>query len=452
MKESRYNIWVETESSAYVFNGLSGALLAVSLEDRQAVRDFVTGVDGSSNYPAETLQRLVLGRMLVQDDGDELALLAQRYQFSRNDATNFALTMITSLGCNFDCPYCFEAKHPSIMVSDVEEAVLTVLDDQLPKIRTFSVSWFGGEPLVGKKPLLALSDAFIERCDRASVAYTASMTTNGYLLDEETCRQLRDRRIRNVQVCLDGPPEIHDRMRPLLGGQGTFWRIVNNLRHAVDYLGISVRVNVDTENFGHAEELLRILATEGLGGKLTVYPGQLVGVADGVPSPSSTYTPRCFTNREFARAERDFVEMAARMGFSKLSVPRPVGAPCTAVRKNELVVGSNGELYKCWESVGNHLEVIGHIRDYRNPNGRLQKWLKYEPFENDECRGCIALPVCMGGCAHHAMDLLQYENRCGTFRHNYRERVLAYVKAVESGGPFEAPSLSAAGQPRMETR
>jgi len=87
--------------------------------------------------------------------------------------------------------------------------------------------------------------------------------------------------------------------------------------------------------------------------------------------------------------------------------------------------------------VGNQLETIGHIRDYQNPNGRLQKWLKYNPFADVDCRSCIALPVCMGGCAQHAMDPLRYENRCGTFRHTYHEQVLAFVEAAESSAAIE---------------
>ena len=194
-----------------------------------------------------------------------------------------------------------------------------------------------------------------------------------------------------------------------------------------------------------------MLAAEGFAGRLSVYPGQIVGINDGAAAPSASYGARCFTNPEFARAEREFVKLAACYGFSEPALPRPTGAPCTAVRANELVVGSKGELYKCWDSVGNSLEVVGHIRDYGNLNGRLAKWLRYDPFADDECRGCIALPVCMGGCAHHAMDLLQYENRCGTFRHTYREQVLEFVEVAEQHG-FDtlvtAPQLAR----RMETR
>ncbi|MGH2600560.1 MAG: radical SAM protein, partial [Dehalococcoidia bacterium] len=425
-------------------------LLRLPAAEQAALPGFLADEPGAAPSP-KTLEQLALGRMLIPDTADELAVLQGRYEASRWDTTSFALTIVTSLGCNFDCPYCFEAKHPSILSPEVEAAVLAVLDDQLPRIQRFSVSWFGGEPLVGKRPLLSLSDAFIARCDRAGVAYSASITTNGYLLDEATCAQLRERRVTSAQVSLDGPPEVHDRMRPLAGGGGSFQRIVQNLKHAVDYLDIGIRMNVDAQNIQRAEELFQILVDEGFAGKLSVYPGQIVGVGENLLAPSASYGPRCLTNREFAWAELAFLALAERYGLAGSALPRPTGAPCTAVRANELVVGSTGELYKCWDSVGTKLEVIGDIRDYQNPNGRLAKWLTYDPFANEECRGCIALPVCMGGCAHHALDLNQYENRCGTFRHTYREQVLRFVEIAEERGVDAATSVAELAH-RMETR
>jgi uncharacterized protein len=432
MRESRFNIWVEREDAAYVYNGMSGALLRVPREHHRALRRLLA--DGDPDCPPRLLLQLAQGRMLVSDEGDEVALLARRYAASRDDRSHFALTLVTSLGCNFDCPYCFEAKHPQIMAPEVQDAVLALLDDQLPRIRTFHATWFGGEPLVGKKPLLALSDAFIDRCDGAGVAYSADITTNGFLLDRDTCAALRDRRVSHAQVGLDGPPEIHDRMRPLAGGGSSFRGIVRNLHHAVEYLQVAIRINVDAGNMDHTEALLRILADEGLAGKLSAYVGQIVGVAENPQAPSATYRSPCLTSPGFARVELAFKRLAAGYGFGQPTLPRPTGAPCTAVRANELVVGSGGELYKCWDSVGTAREVIGHIRDYRDLNGRLARWLRYDPFADAECRGCIALPVCMGGCAHHAMDLLQRENRCGTFRTTYREQVRDFVDWAEAHG------------------
>ncbi|MEZ5141018.1 MAG: SPASM domain-containing protein [Acidimicrobiales bacterium] len=426
MRESRYNIWAERDGVDYVFNGVSGSLLRLGPGERVRVRAALSDPSYTDCAP-QLLEKMAHGRMLVSDDLDEVAMLAQRYRASRDDTGTFGLTIVTSLGCNFDCPYCFEDKHASILAPDVADATLAVLDDQLGHISSFHVSWFGGEPLVGKRALLELSDRFIERCDAASVDYSAMITTNGYLLDEATSAQLAARRVTSAQICLDGPPEIHDRMRPLANGGSTFWRIVENLHHAVEHLGVAVRMNADRTNTPHAEALLEILAAEGLAGRLTVYLGQIVGIDDGTPSPSSTYGSRCYTNAEFARADLEFNRLAAGYGFSSPSLPSPATTPCTAVRANELVVGSEGELYKCWDSVGNPREVIGDIRSYGDTNGRLRRWLAYDPFSDPDCSTCIALPGCMGGCAHHAMDLVQRDNRCGTFRHTYQEQVEAFV-------------------------
>lgn len=183
-------------------------------------------------------------------------------------------------------------------------------------------------------------------------------------------------------------------------GGGSFWKIIENLHHAVKYFDIDLRVNIDLKNFESVESQFKILSEEGLTEHLRTHPGQIVGVDDGLDKqPSAMYKGRCLTRKEFADAEIKVGELAKRYGFSvTIGMPTPCGTPCTEVRKNELVIGSKGELYKCWESVGNPYEISGDIRDYNNLNRRLHKWLNYDPFANLECSTCVALPVCMGGC------------------------------------------------------
>ena len=86
MKESSYNIWVERGASAYVFNGVSGALLRVPHEQRRALQGFLAG-DEDSACPPKLLVMLASGRMLVQDGSDELDLLGKRYEASRGDTS-----------------------------------------------------------------------------------------------------------------------------------------------------------------------------------------------------------------------------------------------------------------------------------------------------------------------------------------------------------------------------
>lgn len=95
---------------------------------------------------------------------------------------------------------------------------------------------------------------------------------------------------------------------------------------AVAYFDISVRINVDGANPERAPELLEILKEAGLAGKLTGYLGQLVAIDDGTGSPSASYTGCCFRNDEFARAELEFNEIAAKYGFYRHALPKPTGA------------------------------------------------------------------------------------------------------------------------------
>ena len=372
MKESRFNIWLERDQHWYVFNGISGLLVCLSERQFAGFRQYLSGSEEVSCSLA-FLERLAKARVFIPDDADELAFLEKRYELSRGDTKHFALTIVTSLGCNFDCPYCFEAKHPSIVDAEVERYILEVLDDQLPKIKSLSVTWFGGEPLIGKKPLLSLSDAFIYRCERRQVDYSASIVTNGYFLDEQTCAELRERRVMTAQIGLDGPPSTHDKMRPLSGGKETFWRIVENIHHATKYMNVSIRVNIDKDNIVKVEELLQILAAEGLAGEISIYPGQITATNIPAQLRLRSNSAACFSNADFARAEFDFEILAQRYGFSKASLPEPTAAPCTAVRSNELVVGSAGELYKCWHSVGNREETVGYHSGLRESQWQTSK-------------------------------------------------------------------------------
>ncbi len=404
--------------------------MSLSADEWAATRAFLAG---SESFPAvELLRDLTLGRMLVEDDLDEVGLLERRYRAGTGGRTSFALTIVTSLGCNFDCPYCYQVKPRAILDDETVALLVDVLDEQLPTITQFAVTWFGGEPLLATERIDDLSHAFIERCDAAGVAYSANIVTNGYLLTRDVAQRLRDARVGSAQITLDGPAEIHDLMRPLRSGRGTFDVILDNVVACADLIPIAIRVNLDTANAGHYQRLLDQLVERGLAGRITVYPGRIVAYDEGIGAPSESYQPQCLTLPQFATVEREFRAAARERGLASAQLPQPVPSPCTAVRANELVVGANGELYKCWDSVGNDEEVIGHLRSWKDPNDRVLKWLHYDPFTDEGCRSCIALPTCMGGCAHHAMLDRAGDSKCSTFRTTYRQQVEDYAASAEA--------------------
>jgi uncharacterized protein len=419
---SRYNVWADVGDQCAVFNGLSGAVTAISRADRARVEAFVAEQDDGAGVE-QLIHDLAVKRVIVGADHDERLELRRRFDQGRWDSTTLGYTIVTSLGCNFDCPYCFEDKRPSLLKPAVADAMVEILEQALPTIDKLSVTWMGGEPLLGARQLLELSSRFIAVCDAADVAYAATIVTNGWFLDGPTAAALAAARVRSAQVTIDGPPDVHDHVRPHASGAPTFERIVANVMDAADHLEIHVRVNVDRHNAHRSGELLVMLAEAGLAGRVKVGLGRITDATSNAQAPVARYGSSCLSGPDFGEFELVFNALAHELGFGPPSAPRPVATPCTAVRAREVVVGSDGELWKCWDDIGDPAQVIGSVFEHRVTNEHLDPWLRYHPADDLDCSSCIAMPVCMGGCAHHHFHGLEPDARCGAFRHNHVGRI-----------------------------
>lgn len=422
---SKFVVSCEEGGIRFVYSGLSGAVLQLECSTYDALVRDPTGVCARDPALGDLLKKWYV---VIDDRIDELKILRRRYTLGRDERSHLGLTVITSLGCNFDCPYCYEDKRKTVMSAGTEAALVELVANRLASLKSLNIHWLGGEPLLAKRQLLRLSRDLSGACKAQGVRYSANVTTNGYLLTRKTASELAEVGITHAQVCLDGPQPVHDRMRPQANGKGSFDRILSNICEVHDVLDLTVRVNADASNFAELGELLEVLSREGLAGKITIYLGQLVKVNDGAQQPSATYIPRCFSGPEFAGKEIEFLSLAARLGFNGPALPGPITTPCTAVRPDEFVMGSEGELYKCWENVGNRNEIVGHISDLSPVQKASAKWLGFDPTIDEECSGCIALPNCMGGCRHHQLDPDLYESRCSTFRHTHAEQLSLFAR------------------------
>ena len=65
---------------------------------------------------------------------------------------------------------------------------------------------------------------------RAASELFINIITNGLLLTPEVVDRLLPFGLNGIKITLDGDRDTHNRMRPLRGGQGTFDRIVENIR------------------------------------------------------------------------------------------------------------------------------------------------------------------------------------------------------------------------------
>lgn len=83
--------------------------------------------------------------------------------------------------------------------------------------------------------------------------------------------------------------------------------------------------------------------------------------------------------------------------------PRIISKGCSATHINSFLIGPKGELYKCWNELGDSDKIIGFIDQKDLDNKRLVRdyVLASSCFQDEVCKECEILPICSGGCAYY---------------------------------------------------
>ena len=413
MKSSRYNrIFQASDGTWLAFNSWSTALAELNAEDVpfiQATLADPVGVPCDTSHKREIREALVAGHFLIEDDVDELAAIQVEMMRDRFRTDRLHLTIAPTLDCNFRCDYCYEEHFRVTMSRPVQEALLRWVEERASRIDLLHVTWFGGEPtLPGALQVVGnLSAAFQKLAQDRGFGYQAQLVTNGYLLDRRRMEKLAALGVKEVQVTLDGPPEAHDQRRSLAGGQGTFWKIVENLKETVDLADFQTRINVDRRNAAAAIEVVEILEREGLAKRVRPYLAQVTfaGAACGNIQES------CFSSVDFAQTEVELYREAARRNLPLSRYPfRLTGAFCTADRAEGYVIAPSGSIFKCWHEVTlDPHRAMGHLIDGDQPFHKTNeaRWLSWTPMDKSDCRACSVLPLCHGGCPFEALKLAE---------------------------------------------
>ena len=134
------------------------------------------------------------------------------------------------------------------------------LERELDRVRPerFVLTFFGGEPLLNL-PVMYSSPSGVGRAAKArGVRLRSNIITNGLLLTPEVVDRMLPFGLNGMKITLDGDRDTHNRMRPLRGGQGTFDRIVENIRPVAGRCRIAIGGNFDESS---VEQLSRRCST-----------------------------------------------------------------------------------------------------------------------------------------------------------------------------------------------
>lgn len=416
---SRYNFSVLLpEGRLALYNSKTGAVVvseAGQLAMMQAVLD--RPEDHTQN---PFLPSLVSQGFLVDDTHDEIADIRGWYAAFVTDQRLLHVTMLPAEACNFACPYCFQYnKRHLFMKPWVYRAVLRLIERSTLENRNqgeqtyVKLSWFGGEPTLATREIVAFSKELKKLRDRVGFELRCGMVTNGYLLTPRLFRRLLAAGVRDFQVTLDGDQPAHDKLRVLKDGGPTFATIYRNLKGIAELpqefqFRMGIRANFVRTTVPSAKNLIDMFVSDfGHDPRFFLYCRPVYSFLTTRTDIDAVAPDICTLEEGLGFQNMLALMILERLGLNELGrmfdpLPRPIPAWCPQERWYSYVFGADGLLFACDTLLGDDKYAIGRIL----PTGDVEysqnaaKWkaVALSAGEN-ACISCKLLPICMGGCA-----------------------------------------------------
>jgi uncharacterized protein len=184
---------------------------------------------------------------------------------------------------------------------------------------------------------------------------------------------------------------------------------MQNLSDIDDFFNISIRINVDKENYKYLTELLEYFDKQ----RIWPYRKKIGIYISNVNTVWSNESKYAFNLRDFEKIKREFKvkqvqvfnrvsqNKHAKLGLDYPTLQKKNHACRITINKNSFVIGPRGEIYTCFHYVGNEKYCIGTIDDLLNEesNAGAQEF-RLVPQHRKEigCHECKIFPICSVSC------------------------------------------------------
>ncbi|MGE3704482.1 MAG: radical SAM protein [Vicinamibacterales bacterium] len=464
MQPSIFNLRVPLESRSDVFlmNTMTDAQLIVSSDVAALLDRFERDPQApvASEDEREAVSLLEENGFLVPDRRAERQSIDQFFEVTKSSNAELHITVLTTLQCNFACDYCYQGdrgdynKFAEKMTIETAQRTADWIERELDRVRPdrLHIMFFGGEPLLNLPAMYLIAERMKAATAARALKQTITIVTNGLLLSEEIVDTMLPWGLYGVKITLDGDRDTHNRMRPLRGGQGTFDRIVDNIRTVAHKTRVAIGGNYDESSVDSYPALLDYLREQDFADRLSkvnfkpvvrekvaaapkgVLP--LIPVnADGKPlggtcmTSAGAGTGNACDSCGFAESSMSFLrEETKKHGF-----PTPDGVhggPCHVHMKHAHTIGTDGSLYPCAGFTGDKGQSVGHIDDRRDPV-RMATRAKFDQLNPwSECGDCAYIPVCAGGCLVASHSELGDMNRPTCHKRAFESATVALAHEV----------------------
>ena len=444
----------DEESHTVLFNGLYGALDIVTDEEAALIKN------GQYDRLSTETQTRLKGRghlVRAEEDEAENAAIISRIHWLVPYTKFVDIVVLPTYNCNFRCSYCFERFRlekgqkwlAHKMTDETAEAIIGQLEAMKKRgIVIRSIILFGGEPL-----LPANKDAvkkWIDYCARTGTPY--SCVSNGYEL-EHFLGMMKENPPKHIQITVDGLADVHDRRRFLAGGDGSFQKIMENIKKAIDQgIKINVRTNINRANLQSSMQLRDEYIKRGFteNPDFSWYFKATIGCYEEDPENAITdeelyremlhagfSTEEAVAHCRYYTAAAEAIQYIIKgEGYPKL---RP--AFCGA-NSDMITIDPDGILYTCWDMVSMEENSVGFLDTEKQKfiyNFDFAKWRNRTADKIEKCRTCPYIMFCGGGCANEAKNINGelMSGICGDTKAIYEEMLpMLAGKAFQEKGEY----------------
>jgi len=441
----------------FLMNTFTDAQLIVSRD----VSDLLDRV-GTDDGPLTTEQRDALATLsehgfVVNDRQGERRKVEEYFRNIRESREQLRVTVLTTLQCNFACDYCFQGDHgdhnkfAAKMTLETAARVAEWAESRLDAIRpeSFVLTLFGGEPLLNLPVAYYLTERLWQATQERGVRMLVNVITNGLLLTPEVVDRLAPYGLNGVKITLDGDHDTHNRMRPLRGGQGTFDKIIQNIRLVAGKCRVSIGGNFDESSVDSYPALLDFLREQEFADKLARVSFKPV-IREPRPKTPNGMIPltvvstegkplngTCMTsagggtsicdNCNFLDDKMSFLrEETKKRGFN--TVDGVHMGPCEIHRQHAHTIGPDGALYACPGFTGDTQYSTGHINGNQT-TGQAAAATRFETLSAwKECNDCAFIPLCAGGCSTAAHLELGDMNKPNCHKRSFEAGVVSFAR------------------------
>lgn len=378
---SKFNYIQKNKQGYLIYNTLYNSLVRLtSLEYEKLIEKKKAG--------KELRRKFIRHGLIIDKKLDEEEIYSQWRVLQKSINRQYiSVNITTTLKCNARCYYCYEkgVKHYDFQKKQFP-LLMKFLKKQIKKDDTLALNWFGGEPLMNKE----LLNFVCNELKKSGILFYSYIITNGSLINKRMVEHDFIRwNVQDVQITIDGLRETYEQRKSYIDQKrNIFSRILKKIELvAQNGIRVHIRLNIDRKNAIEILELVKVLNTRyGQYDVVTWYPAFLTGIGDDLSEEEKV---------DFIKKMFSIMQNPIKMNIGRRLYSLPRSRSCMRNDPNSFSVDVFGNVYSCEHMVGRQEKAIGTLKNFDIQKNQCRA----EVILRDECKKCVFLPKCMGGCA-----------------------------------------------------